>query len=411
MVLLQEPKANVKSLLLTGFATTGVVTEELVLQENTKHKTANKTRKPRIIKAFNTSKNRNLYRKAFVINCIFANMNNLQISETKQLLSTPQKSIIIPHKNPDGDAIGSTLALWHYLKNSGQEAVVLAPNDFPKFLKWLPGAEDIVIFETDITKGIELIASATVIYTLDFNHLGRVEALQPYLEESAATFVMIDHHQAPSDYAKITYSDTSMSSTCEMVYNFLEAIGAKNEITAEMANCMYTGIMTDTGSFRFPSTTSRTHRVIAHLIDCGAKNSSIHEKIHDSNTPSRLHLLGCALNNMVILEEYSTAYITLSQDELNKHKFKKGDTEGFVNYGLTLEGVSFAVIFIENRDDQIIKISFRSQGSFSVNEFSRAHFHGGGHTNAAGGKSDVSLTETVTYFKSLLPQYKDALLA
>jgi len=220
---------------------------------------------------------------------------------------------------------------------------------------------------------------------------------------------MIDHHQAPGDYANIMYSDTSMSSTCEMVYNFIDFLGGTDEITSEMANCLYTGIMTDTGSFKFRSTTSKTHEVAASLIDKGADNTKIHNYIYDTNSPSRLHLLGCALNNMVILQEYSTAYITMSQDELDKHNFQKGDTEGFVNYGLTLENIRFAVIFIENKEEGIIKISFRSEGDFSVNEFARAHFNGGGHDNAAGGKSDVTMIETTKRFVSLLDQYKDKL--
>jgi len=202
-----------------------------------------------------------------------------------------------------------------------------------------------------------------------------------------------------------------MSSTCEMVYNFIEYLGDTDKITPEMANCMYAGIMTDTGSFKFPSTTSQTHQVIASLIDKGAENTEIHRQIYDTNSPSRLHLLGTALNNMVILNQYRTSYITLSQEELDKYGYKKGDTEGFVNYGLTIEGIRFAVIFIENKEEGIIKISFRSVGDFSVNEFARAHFHGGGHDNAAGGKSDLSIEATITKFVSLLEENKDKLNA
>jgi phosphoesterase RecJ-like protein len=315
----------------------------------------------------------------------------------------------VPHKNPDGDAIGSTLALYHYLKEIGLEAIIISPNDYPKFLKWMPGSETIVNFEWDMTTARTLLQEATLIFTLDFNHLSRVDKMQPYLEEASATFVMIDHHQAPSDYAKVTYSDSSMGSTCEMVYNLIEAMGNLDKISNDIANCLYTGIMTDTGSFKFPSTTSRTHLVVADLIDKGAKNTEIHNKVYDTNTPDRLHLLGCALKNMVILEEYRTAYITLSQEELDTYNFKKGDTEGFVNYGLTLEGIRFAVIFIENKEENIIKISLRSEGDFSVNEFARRHFQGGGHTNAAGGKSDLSLSETTAYFESTLSEYKEVL--
>jgi phosphoesterase RecJ-like protein len=333
-------------------------------------------------------------------------MNSAHISAVKELLSKPQKIVIVPHKNPDGDAIGSTLGLWHYLKNSGQEAVIITPNDYPKFLKWMPGNEHILNYERENKQAKAAIDQATVLFTLDFNHLGRVGQMQEILEEKKADFVMIDHHQAPSDYANIMYSDTAMSSTCEMVYNFIGFLGDGDKITHEMANCLYTGIMTDTGSFKYPSTTAKTHQVAASLIEKGAANTKIHNYIFDTNSPSRLHLLGCALNNMVILQEYSAAYITLSQDELDKHDFQKGDTEGFVNYGLTLENIRFAVIFIENKEEGIIKISFRSEGNFSVNEFARHHYNGGGHTNAAGGKSELTMAETTKRFVSLLDQYK-----
>lgn len=338
-------------------------------------------------------------------------MNLEDIKQVEKLLSTTQRIVIVPHKNPDGDAIGSTLGLWHFLKNKGQNATIISPNDFPKFLKWMPGTADILNFEKENSQSKALIEEATLIFTLDFNHLGRIGQMQAFLEASSAPKVMIDHHQEPSDYALITYSDVSMSSTCEMVYNFINFLGGTSEITSEIANCLYTGIMTDTGSFKFSSTTSKTHRIVAELMDKGAQNTYIHNVVYDTNSPSRLHLLGCALKNMVILEEFNTAYITLSQEELDQYDYKKGDTEGFVNYGLTLEGIKFAVIFIENKEEGIIKISFRSEGDFSVNEFARAHFEGGGHNNAAGGKSDVSLTETAKYFVNLLPKYKKELIA
>ncbi|NJB72279.1 phosphoesterase RecJ-like protein [Saonia flava] len=338
-------------------------------------------------------------------------MNLEDIKVAKKLLSKEQKIVIIPHKNPDGDAIGSTLGLWHYLNNHGLQATIVSPNDYPGFLKWMPGNDKIVNFESDSIGAKKLIEEATLIFTLDFNHLGRIGQLQPLLEEASATFIMIDHHQEPSDYAKIMYSDVSMSSTCEMVYNFIEFLGDLDKITPEIANCIYTGIMTDTGSFKYSSTTSRTHTVVSKLIELGANNTMIHNKVFNTNSPSKLHLLGCALKNMVILQEYGTAYITLSQEELDTYEYKKGDTEGIVNYGLTLEGIQLAVIFIENKEEKIIKISFRSEGDFSVNEFARKYFQGGGHNNAAGGKSDGSLEETTSYFRKLLEQYKDELIA
>jgi phosphoesterase RecJ-like protein len=220
---------------------------------------------------------------------------------------------------------------------------------------------------------------------------------------------MIDHHQQPEDYATYTYSDVSMSSTCEMVYNFIEMLDDVDKVNSDIATCLYTGIMTDTGSFRFKSTTSRTHSIIGQLIQKGANNSEIHNNIYDTNSYARLQLLGRALSNLKVIPEYRTAYITLTQEELNTFDFKKGDTEGFVNYGLSLEGIVFAAIFIESHQDEIIKISLRSKGDFSVNELSRIHFHGGGHTNAAGGRSELNMKETIEKFISILPNYKQDL--
>jgi len=336
-------------------------------------------------------------------------MNSEDVKAVERLLSERQKIVIVPHKNPDGDAIGSTLGLCHYLNNLGHDAVVISPNDYPRFLKWMPGNEAVVNFEKDNSLAVDLIAQAAIIFTLDFNHLSRIGQMQESLQEAAADFIMIDHHQSPADYASITYSDVSMSSTCEMVYNFIVALGGGQEITVDIANCLYTGIMTDTGSFKFSSTTSRTHQVIAELIDKGVDNALVHHRIFDTNSADRVRLLGCALGNMVLLSEYNTAYITLSQEELDAHNYKKGDTEGFVNYGLTVECIKFAVIFIENKEEGIIKISFRSFGDFSVNAFARSHFDGGGHINAAGGKSEISMEETTERFKDLLKQYKDQL--
>ncbi len=336
-------------------------------------------------------------------------MNLEHLNALKKLLSSPKKIAIIPHKNPDGDAIGSTLALWHYLSNNGHSATIVAPNDFPKFLKWMPGAQQILNFERENSQSKTVINEADIVFTLDFNHLGRVGQMSEILESAQATFVMVDHHQEPSDYASIMYSDVSMSSTCEMVYVLINQLDDENSITPDMANCIYTGIMTDTGSFKFAATTSNTHRVVADLMDKGAEGTEIHHRIYDTNSPSRLHLLGCALKNMVILNEYATAYITLSQDELDKYNYQKGDTEGFVNYGLTLDGIKFAVIFIENKEEGIFKISFRSVGDFSVNDFARKHFNGGGHTNAAGGRSEDNIADTIAKFTALLPLYKNQL--
>jgi len=336
-------------------------------------------------------------------------MNTNEITALKNLLRSKQQIVVIPHKNPDGDAIGACLGLYHYLKLNNHQCHIIAPNDYPNFLKWMPEEKSILKYDSQNKDSDKLIADADLIFTLDFNALNRIGEMGTTVEQAQGIKVMIDHHQKPDDYAQFMYSDVSMSSTCEMIYNFIEMMGDIDKITPEIATCLYTGIMTDTGSFRFSSTTSKTHKVVADLIDKGANNSEIHNNIYDANSYSRLQLLGRALSNLKVLPEYRTAYITLTQEELNTFNFKKGDTEGFVNYGLSLEGIVLAAIFIENQQEGIIKISLRSKGNFSVNELSRAHFDGGGHTNAAGGKSNLSLNDTVEKFISILPNYKTVL--
>lgn len=335
-------------------------------------------------------------------------MEEKQLKSLESILEEPKKVVIIPHISPDGDAMGSTLAMQQFLSAMGHLAEVIAPNNYPDFLKWLPGNDQVIIFEKEIKKATKIINEAELIFTLDFNSFSRTGSdMAKVLEKSQATFVLIDHHQEPDDYAEFAYSDVNSSSTCEMVYDFINRLNRIDLITTEIATCLYAGIMTDTGSFRFASTSSNTHRVIADLLDKGANNALIHESLFDTKTPDQLHLLGVALNNLKVLKDYQTAYITLSQKELDDNNFQKGDTEGFVNYGLSLSGIIFAVIFIENDQDGIIKISFRSKGDFDVNSFARAHFNGGGHLNAAGGKSDENMKNTLSHFENLLKDYDE----
>jgi phosphoesterase RecJ-like protein len=284
------------------------------------------------------------------------------------------------------------------------------PNTFPDFLKWMPGSDAILTHDSQTEECEKYIDNADIIFTLDFNALNRVGNLEEPLKKATAQFVMIDHHQQPDSYAVVTYSDSAMSSTCEMIYHFMEALDGLDSLSATIATNIYTGIMTDTGSFRFSSTSATTHRVIANLIDHGAVNNVIHESIYDTNSPERMTLLGVALKNLRILPDYRTAYITMSQKELDENNFKKGDTEGFVNYALSIQGIIFAVIFIENKQENIVKMSLRSKGDFSVNKFARTYYHGGGHKNAAGGRSTKTLDATITEFISILPHHKDALI-
>ncbi|HEU4789361.1 MAG TPA: DHH family phosphoesterase, partial [Flavobacterium sp.] len=226
------------------------------------------------------------------------------------------------------------------------------------------------------------------------------------LEKLTSPFIMIDHHQLPDNYATYTYSDVAFGSTCEMVYNFISFLDKKQDLDKTIATCIYTGILTDSGSFRFPKTTGTTHRIIAELIDLGVENTLIPTLLFDNSSYNRLQLLGRALQNMKVMMDHKTSYTSLTQEELNSFNYVKGDTEGIVNYGLSIKGIVFTAIFIENKEEGIIKISFRSQGNFDVNQFARDHFQGGGHSNAAGGKSEVSMEETLHKFESLVQKLK-----
>ena len=329
-------------------------------------------------------------------------MKKEYIFAIQNLLATPKKIAIIPHRSPDGDAMGSTLALYHFLLKLNHKAVVISPNDFPNFLAWLPGSETVLIYENDRENCTKILNEAELVFTLDFNALHRTGEMEQVLNKLSAPMIMVDHHQKPDSYATVTYSDTAIGSTCEMIYDLISFLDKKALLDKTIATCIYTGIATDSGSFRFPSTTSTTHRIVAELIDLGIDNSEIHNLLFDDNSANRLQLLGRALQNIKVYPEYKTSYITLSQKELDEFHYQKGDTEGVVNYGLTIKGINFAAIFIEHKDENIIKISFRSQGSFDVNQFAREHFNGGGHINAAGGKSYESLKATTNKFEDLI---------
>ena len=320
-----------------------------------------------------------------------------------ELLAGSKKIAIIHHRNPDGDALGSTLGLYHFLKKMGHTPTVISPNEYPDFLAWMPGADTVRIFEREIADCIKILDEAELVFTLDFNHLSRTgDAMEPALKKVKAPFIMIDHHQKPDDYATVTFSDTRYGSTCELVYHFITQLGHKNVLDATIGTCLYTGIVTDSGSFRFHTTTGTTHRIVAEFIDLGVDNSAVHSLLFDNNSPSRLKVLAQSLENMVILPEYKTSYMFLSQEELNRLNHIKGDTEGVVNYGLSMKGIIFTAFFTENKDEGIIKISFRSKNGFDVNEYARQYFSGGGHINAAGGRSHESLQATIQKFIATL---------
>ncbi len=331
-------------------------------------------------------------------------MENNFLSAFKRIISTQKKIVIIPHRNPDGDALGSALALKHFLEAKKHKVNIVSPNDYPTFLKWLPGESDIIKFSKKPSIARDKINNAELIFGLDFNSLSRIQDLSEIVKKTNVDKIMIDHHESPEFFANLNYSDPSMSSTCEMVYNIINASDSKL-LDKKIACCLYTGIMTDTGSFRYPSTTSKTHQVVSHLLSLGANSSEIHQKIFDSSSMSRIKLLGISLSNLVKIPDLPVVYITLSKEELVLCDFKKGDTEGFVNYGLSLKGVNFSCMMIENENEGKIKMSFRSQGNFSVDNFARNYFNGGGHLNAAGGVSTESLGKTIIRFKNALKNH------
>lgn len=334
-------------------------------------------------------------------------MTHADIETVNGLLATPKKIVIIPHRNPDGDAMGSTLGLCHYLAKKGHKPVVIAPNEFPDFLAWLPGSQTVRIFEREKDTATRILEEAELVFTLDFNHLGRTgDQMENVLKTLTVPFVMIDHHQAPDTYASVTFSDTNYGSTCEMVYHFINALGENDLIDTTIATCLYTGIVTDSGSFRYPSTTGTTHRIVAEFIDKGIDNSEIHSLLFDNHSPNRIQILARALQNMKVMPAYGTSYMYLSQEELNSLGHAKGDTEGIVNYGLSMKDIVFTAFFTENKEEGIIKISFRSKGGFDVNKYARQYFSGGGHVNAAGGKSTESLEATIQKFIATLADIK-----
>ena len=321
-------------------------------------------------------------------------MTTSLLAQFQDLLATPKKCVVIPHKNPDGDALGSCLAWANFLSAKGHEVAVVSPNEYPAFLNWLPGQETIVKYSVSPDRALQHIAEAGVIFTLDFNDLKRIDGLEAPVAAAAAPKVMIDHHENPVDYATITYSQPEIGSTCELVYTLIEALDA-TVLNKDMAACLYTGIMTDTGSFRYPATSFNTHTIVAALLAQGIAHEKIHQNIYDTFSAGRLRLLGIALENLKQHPSLPAVYITLSLEELDACNFLKGDTEGFVNYGLRMEGMQMAVLMTENKEEHRIRMSFRSKGAFPVHDFARTHFNGGGHHNAAGGVSFLSLEETV----------------
>ncbi len=318
-------------------------------------------------------------------------------------LATPRRCAIVAHYNPDGDAMGSALGLMHVLRAAGHQAVVVMPNQPPAFLRWMPGAEDLRTPERGKEAAVAAIEQTDLLFCLDFNRQDRVGALEDALRAHPFR-VLIDHHQSPEDFAAITFSDTRACATCQMVVDIIRALGWEALIGAEAATCLYTGLVTDSGSFRFSSTTPHTMRVAAWLMEQGASFTRVHEAIMDDNRASRMKLLGFTLSErMEVLPEQATVVISLSLEDLKRFDYQPGDTEGFVNYGLSIRGIRLAAFFMERSD--LVKVSLRSKGDLPVDVLVQEHFNGGGHRNAAGGQSHVGLRETVERFKQVLPEF------
>lgn len=336
-------------------------------------------------------------------------MQMTRFEELRKLLSVPKKIVLLTHRNPDGDAIGSTLAMKRYLTAIGHSCEVIVPNEFPKFLKWMEGAKEIHIAEYGPSLSRNYVENAELIFVLDFNTSSRIDEVGEWLDKSKAPKVLIDHHEQPQQF-DFMYSDTTIPATCQMVYNFIEAMGHTDKIDRNTAECIYAGILTDTGNFRFRNTTASTHRIVASLMDIGVEADRVYELIFNTQSPDRLRLLGTVLSSIRISSEHRTAYMYLTRHQQLKYNTQKGDTEGFVNYGLGIDNFVFSVIFIEDMQHDFYKISFRSKGDFDVNIFARKHFNGGGHKNAAGGRSELPLKETLDKFEKLLDEYKDVLI-
>ena len=314
------------------------------------------------------------------------------VDSFKNIITDNDSFIITTHRGPDGDAMGSSMAIYNLLVNLKKDVKVIIPNSYPNFLSWLPNIENVINHEENNSNISNLISKVDVIIMLDFNDLSRIQNLDSYVSNSKAKKILIDHHQDPDlSICDLSFCDTTYSSTCELLYMILNQ--AKFNLTKNIADCLYTGILTDTGSFKFSCTTKNTHISVGDLISKGVNATEISNLIYNNYSHDRIKLLGHCLINKLKIYNNSSAIISLSEDELKKFNFKKGDTEGIINYALSIKEVIFAVFIVEK--DNIVKLSFRSLGNVNVQEISKRYFGGGGHFNAAGAKSDLSLDKTI----------------
>lgn len=313
------------------------------------------------------------------------------------------------HQKPDGDAMGSSLGLYHFLIQLGHTVTVISPTNWADFLSWMPGIKTAIDYERNPSAAEKIIDEAEWIFCLDFNTLIRTKRMEEKLRTASAQRILIDHHQEPQvEMFAYGASDTSKSSTCEMVYDFITGSGHQDKINMQVAECLYTGVMTDTGSFRFPATTADVHRMVATLKSTGIDHSKIHEYIYDNFLENRFRFIGnVLLNRMEVFYEYNTALIAIPQSDLIKYGINTGDTEGLVNYPLGIKGIKLATIIIDRGEER--KSSFRSKDGFDVNAFARKYFNGGGHKNAAGGQNKEPLEEVVKMFINAMKENKEQL--
>ncbi len=330
------------------------------------------------------------------------------LAELAPLLSTPQKIAITHHFNPDADALGASLGLFHYLNLLGHSCRVISPNTIPDFLLWMPESYSVLIYEENKQSVEAVLNESTILFSLDYNQYSRTQSLSDSLNSFKGTKVLIDHHLFPDAAFDYGASLPSKSSTCEMVYDFINANNGNGLINLDIARCLYAGVMTDTGSFKFPCTTAGVHSLVADLMGKGLQAAPVHQSIFDTFKENRLRFLGYVLSEkMIIDQETHSALIPVTKDELNRFQLKTGDTEGIVNYPLSIQDIIFST-FISERDNEI-RMSFRSKGHFNVNEFARTFFNGGGHVNAAGGRSRVSLSDTIELYRKAITQTENQL--
>lgn len=326
------------------------------------------------------------------------------IADIYTLLDKPKKVVIIMHQKPDADAMGSSLGLSLFLKQLGHTPTVISPTNWAEWLKWMPECQDVIDYEFSTEKANAVLDQAEWVFCLDFNTLARTRHMASKLRKLSCTRILIDHHQQPeTEIFAYGVSDTGKSSTCEMVYDFIVGSGHKDKLNLDIAACLYAGVMTDTGSFRFPAATAAVHRMVADLKDTGLNHTRIHEHLFDNFLENRLRFIGYVLQHkMEVFYEYNAALIAIPWKDLVRYEIKTGDTEGLVNYPLSIQGIRMAALIIDR--DEEVKCSFRSKGDFDVNTFARKYFEGGGHFNAAGGRSSESLEQTVQRFKSALKE-------